>query len=67
MNISFDKNITSQSVGVSLVSDSRALDSFLDPYCSAAIWAREVPLKTQNWIDFEFFYAVVALATFESA
>ena len=51
MNISFDKNISGQPIGVSLVSDPRALDSFLDPYCSAAIWAREIPLKTQKWIN----------------
>ena len=51
MNISFDKNITGQPIGVSLVSDPRALDSFLDAYCSAAIWAREIPLTTQKWIN----------------
>ena len=40
MNISFDKNITGQPIGVSVVSEPRALSSFLDPDCSAAIWAR---------------------------
>ena len=51
MNISFDKNITGQPIGVSVVSEPRALNSFLDPDCSAAIWAREIPLQTQNWIN----------------
>ena len=51
MNISFDKNITGQPIGVSVVSEPWALNSFLDPDCSAAIWAREIPLQTQNWIN----------------
>ena len=51
MNIPFDKTTSNLPLGVSYVSEVRALDSLLDANCSAAIWAREIPSETQKWFN----------------
>ena len=50
MNIN-SKNFATQPAGVSSVSDPKLFDSFNDTDCSAAIWARDVPLDKQAWIN----------------
>ena len=44
MNIN-SKNFATQPAGVSSVSDPKLFDTFNDTDCSAAIWARDVPLN----------------------
>ena len=50
MNIN-SKNFVTQPAGVSSVSDPKLFDTFNDTDCSAAIWARDVPLNKQAWIN----------------
>ena len=50
MNIN-SKNFATQPAGVSSVSDPKLFDTFNDTDCSAAIWARDVPLNKQAWIN----------------
>ena len=50
MNIN-SKNFVTQPAGVSSVSDPKLFDTFYDTDCSAAIWARDVPLYKQAWIN----------------
>ncbi|GIR45986.1 MAG: hypothetical protein CM15mP54_28400 [Paracoccaceae bacterium] len=45
------KNFVTQPAGVSSVSDPKLFDTFNDTDCSAAIWARDVPLDKQAWIN----------------
>ena len=50
MNIN-SKNFVTQPAGVSSVSDPKLFDIFNDTDCSATIWARDVPLNKQAWIN----------------